>query len=256
MNDVITSYQEIFDSNQNYDSKYVKKYIDKLQELDKFLPPLQSFILITNTSKGSYEFISNNFEKTLGHDRARMFKEGLNYYLSFYHPDDLSILLKVFEELMVFTMQKLDLDQRKQVIYTWKYRIRNNTREYLNMHVQQTPIYFDENGRPIIGYSHNTVIGQDNPLPMIASCKILNEKGEYVTLFQKNYSEEQFNLLLSNRETDIVRLLATSNSTNEIAEKLCISPRTVDVHRKKILQKLNFNSTKQIIQYCNKYHFY
>ncbi|MBT8237629.1 MAG: PAS domain-containing protein [Croceitalea sp.] len=256
MNELHRTYQQIFDSNNNYDGKHVKNYIQKLEELNSFLPPLESFILITNTSNGRYEFISNNFEKTLGLDRDKMMAEGLNYYLSFYHPDDLPILLKVFEELMVFTMENLSLEERKNVIYTWKYRVKNGKGVYKNMHVQQTPIFFDPNGRPIIGYSHNTIIGENKPIPIIGSCKLLNNKNEYETIFQKNYSMEHFHLELSNRETDVVRLMATSNSTKKIAEKLNISPNTVEVHRKNILQKLDFETTAEIIEYCNKYHFY
>ncbi len=256
MHELYSTYRQIFDSNNNYDGQFVKKYIERLEELNTYLPPLESFILITNTSTGGYDFISNNFEKTLGLDREKMMTEGLNYYLPFYHPEDLPILLKVFEELMVFTMEELSLEQRKKVIYTWKYRIRNKNGVYKNMHVQQTPIYFDPNGRPIIGYSYNTVIGEEKPMPIIGSCKVLNAHNEYETVFQKNYSKEYFHHVLSNRETDVVRLLATSNSTKQIADKLNISPRTVEVHRKKILKKLDFETTAEIIEYCNKYHFY
>ncbi len=256
MKDVVKSYQKIFDTNHSYDGRYVKEYVEKFKELNQFLPPLESFVLITNTSKNSYEFISDNFEKTLGLDRERMMAEGLNYYLSFYHPEDLPILLKIFEELMVFTMGSLNLEERKKVMYTWRYRIKNHKGELKNMHVQQTPIFFDDNGRPIIGYSHNTIIGDGKPMPLIASCKILNENKEFVTIFQKNYTKESFQYTLTNRETDIVRLIATNNSSKQIANKLNISPQTVDVHRKNILEKLNFKTSNEIIAYCNKYHLY
>jgi DNA-binding CsgD family transcriptional regulator len=256
MYELYDTYNQIFNANSSYDGKYVKKFIERFEELNNFLPPLDSFILITNTSTGSYEFISNNFERTLGLDRGLMMKAGLKYYLPFYHPDDLPILMKVFEELMVFTMEELSPEERKKVVYTWKYRIRSNKGVYKNMHVQQTPIFFDENGRPVIGYSHNTVIGEGKPLPIIGSCQLLNKKNEFETVFLKNYSQEYFQYVLSNRETDVVRLLATSNSTKQIADKLNISPRTVEVHRKKILQKLDFQTSAEIIEYCNKYHFF
>ncbi len=256
MKDTVTTYQKIFDSNQNYDGKYIKEYIEKFKELNKFLPPLESFVLITNTSKNSYEFISDNFEKTLGLDRERMMTEGLAYYLQFYHPEDVSILLKAFEELMTFTMHDLNLEERKRVIYTWRYRIRNDAGQYKNIHVQQNPIFFDDNGRPIIGYSHNTIIGDGEPMPLIANCKILNAQKEFETLFQKNYTMEKFQYVLTNRETDVVRLIAMSNSTKQIADKLSISPETVSVHRKNILEKLSFRSSLEIVEYCNKYHLY
>lgn len=256
MKEIITTYQKIFDSNQKYDGALVKVYVEKFKELNQYLPPLDSFILITNTSTNSYEFIGDNFEKCLGLDRSKMLSEGLKYYLGFYHPEDLPILLQIFEELMHFTMSELSPEQRKSVVYTWRYRIRNAHGVYKNMHVQQNPIFFDEQNRPVIGYSHNTIIGEGEPLPLIATCKILNDQNEFETVFQKNYNKERFQYSLTNREADIVRLIASSNSSNEIAAKLNISPHTVSVHRKKILEKLNLKSSVEIVEYCNKYHLY
>lgn len=42
---------------------------------------------------------------------------------------------------------------------------------------------------------------------------------------------------LSPRELEVIQLLAKENSTQEIAEKLFISPRTVETHRKNIMSK-------------------
>ncbi len=256
MNEAIVSYKKIFDADSQYDGAVVMEYIEALKKLDNHTPPLESFILVTNTSKQSYEYVGNDFEKTLRLDRERMFSEGLSYYLSHYHPEELPILLKVFEELMIFTMTKMDQDQRQRVVYSWNYRIRNGKGHYKNMYVQQTPIYFDSNGRPIIGYSHNTVIGNGRPRPLIATCKHLNEKKEFETLFHKNYFLEAFQQVLTKREMDVVRLLANSHKTKEIAQKLYISEQTVGVHRKNILQKLDLGSTAEIIEYCNKYEVF
>ena len=44
---------------------------------------------------------------------------------------------------------------------------------------------------------------------------------------------------LTQRETDVLRLIALEYSTKEIADKLSISTHTVDTHRKNLLSKLN-----------------
>jgi DNA-binding CsgD family transcriptional regulator len=256
MKEVIVSYKKVFNADKEYDGNFVKEYIDKLRELDDHTPPLESFILVTNTSRHSYEYVGDSFEKTLGLDRDRMLSEGLNYYLSHYHPEDLPILLRAFEELMTFTMTQLDLDKRQRVVYTWNYRIRNNRDEYRNIFVQQTPIFFDGQGMPIIGYSQNTLVGNGKPRPVIATCKYLNSSNQFETLFHKNYSLESLQRLLTSRELEVVKLLASSYSTKQIANQLHISIETVSVHRKRILSKLNFDSTAEIIEYCNKYRVF
>lgn len=60
--------------------------------------------------------------------------------------------------------------------------------------------------------------------------------------------------LLSLREIEIVKLIKAGNVTKEIAEKLFISPRTVETHRANILKKLKLNNTAALLaflQYCD-----
>ena len=56
--------------------------------------------------------------------------------------------------------------------------------------------------------------------------------------------------LLSPREKEIVKLIAESKSTKEIATLLSISERTVDHHRANILRKLNIKKPADLIKYA------
>jgi DNA-binding NarL/FixJ family response regulator len=57
---------------------------------------------------------------------------------------------------------------------------------------------------------------------------------------------------LTSREQEIMVLLAEGLSSKEIAEKLFISPKTVDNHRTNILRKLNLHSTIELIRYASR----
>jgi len=58
---------------------------------------------------------------------------------------------------------------------------------------------------------------------------------------------------LSQRELEIIQLIAEGKTNNIIAEMLFISTHTVNTHRKNIMQKLGVNNTAAIVMYAVKY---
>lgn len=56
--------------------------------------------------------------------------------------------------------------------------------------------------------------------------------------------------LLTDREKDILRLIAKEYSNKQMAEKLFISERTVETHRKNIFRKTNTTSLVGLIKYA------
>ena len=55
---------------------------------------------------------------------------------------------------------------------------------------------------------------------------------------------------LTPRETEIVKLIAESYSTKQIAETLVISEKTVDRHRTNILEKLGMHDRVELVRYA------
>jgi two-component system response regulator NreC len=55
---------------------------------------------------------------------------------------------------------------------------------------------------------------------------------------------------LSDREREVMFLLVHGLSTQDIAEKLVVSPSTVQTHRTHILQKLNLETTIDLVRYA------
>ncbi len=57
---------------------------------------------------------------------------------------------------------------------------------------------------------------------------------------------------LSKRENEIIKLIAKEHSNQEIAGQLNISKRTVETHRRNIMQKLKIKSTVALVKYALK----
>lgn len=55
---------------------------------------------------------------------------------------------------------------------------------------------------------------------------------------------------LTNREREVLQSAAEGLSNNEIAERLSISPRTVEMHRANLMNKLDFHNQTDIIRFA------
>ncbi|MBA7557722.1 hypothetical protein ES705_50491 [subsurface metagenome] len=57
-------------------------------------------------------------------------------------------------------------------------------------------------------------------------------------------------LMITNREREVLKLFSEGNSTKEIAYTLCVSIKTVETHRLKIMKKLNIHSIAELTKYA------
>lgn len=59
--------------------------------------------------------------------------------------------------------------------------------------------------------------------------------------------------MLTERETEILKMVALENSNAEIAEKLYISPKTVETHRKNLMKKIGVRNSLGIYKFALKH---
>lgn len=57
---------------------------------------------------------------------------------------------------------------------------------------------------------------------------------------------------LTGREEEVLQLTAAGFTNQEIAEKLIISPKTVDTYRQRIMEKLNLHHRSELVRYALK----
>ena len=69
----------------------------------------------------------------------------------------------------------------------------------------------------------------------------------------KKPPERKAGVPLTRREIEVLRLIAEEYSNPEIADKLFISIRTVDTHRRNLLEKLGVKNTAGLVKYAIKH---
>ena len=88
------------------------------------------------------------------------------------------------------------------------------------------------------------------PLVVNLEKQLLSRVETYKNVAQDNHEDDEtLNNIskLSDREREIIRLVALGKANKEIAETLCLSTHTVTTHRRNISSKLGIHSTAALI---------
>ncbi len=73
--------------------------------------------------------------------------------------------------------------------------------------------------------------------------------GDYLQRVRTGEERDSYSAL-TEREREILKLVAEGFTNNQIAERLTISPKTVDTHRTHIMDKLNLHSRAELVKYA------
>jgi DNA-binding NarL/FixJ family response regulator len=71
---------------------------------------------------------------------------------------------------------------------------------------------------------------------------------DYMRSLKQNNLQDSYDLL-TEREREVLQLLAQGKSNKEVAQVLDLSPHTIDSHRTNMMQKLNLHNTAEIVLY-------
>lgn len=86
------------------------------------------------------------------------------------------------------------------------------------------------------------------------SQSLSNQLAQRLLLKKKPDVEETCELdMLTEREVEILKMVALENSNTEIAEKLYISPKTVETHRKNLMKKIGVRNSLGIYKFALKH---
>lgn len=73
---------------------------------------------------------------------------------------------------------------------------------------------------------------------------------EYVEISSLSLGKNPAFVVLTDRERETLQLIAEGKSTKEVADDLNVSVKTVETHRRNIMEKLNLHSVAEITKYA------
>ncbi|OKS88664.1 response regulator transcription factor [Mucilaginibacter polytrichastri] len=101
------------------------------------------------------------------------------------------------------------------------------------------------------------VLKQTKPKELLEALKIVYQKGVFLNELVsgkliRSISAENSEPKFSDREIEFLKLCCSELTYKEIADKMCVSPRTVDNYREALFQKLNLKARSGLVLYAIK----
>lgn len=205
----------------------------------------RSCAFVVDVYKCNYTYASSNFVDLLGYDSHKietLERQG-DYLESRIHPDDRAQLATLQVTLAQF-IYNLPLEQRNDYSNIYSFRMLNARQQYIRVTSRHQVLEQDRNGKAwlIIG---NMDISPNQKDFETVDCAILNLKnGEIFSPSLLPLPSSN----LTNREIEILRLIQKGLLSKEIADKLCISIHTVNIHRQNLLRKLGVQNSIEAIR--------
>lgn len=167
------------------------------------------------------------------------YPESVQQIIDLIHPDDIDFVIAA-EKAASIKVKELDLRNQLNLKISYCFRMRVADGSYHLFHHQA-----------ISALHIHTDIQHISPVnnKMITISGIAGHQASY-QIDLSNVSTNTALSKLSKREIEVLAYLAQGLSSQQIAEKLYISPTTVRVHRKQLLRKTSTNNTSNLIKKC------
>lgn len=95
------------------------------------------------------------------------------------------------------------------------------------------------------------VLKEASRTDLVRALRTVSKGGRYLDPAIGGWAlEGDASTVLTERELEVLRLVALGHTNNEIAKQLYISPRTVETHRANLQRKIGAGSRPEVVQYA------
>ena len=227
-------------------------YIDRWLSLS---PLFDSISLQSRVSVLLWDVISNRFvyvgdkTKVLGNNAPYLLKDdGMDFTFSCIHPDYVQFILLTHSTIMDYCLRHPRFAS-KEIIGNFDFVYQKKDDGYIHILQQVMPVEVNQDKHPVLFLSYVYDISH---LKRHQSANLVIKSPEEILIWDYDFDKKNLNPSKepSQKEYDVFLLLAEGKHTKEIADKLCISPHTVDTHRRNLLSKTNCVDTTALVTYC------
>lgn len=239
----------------------VRNTINTLSEKDyrqasNYLEAIEAFSRITNLSlyiidyqKKGFEYVSENPLFLCGYSSQAVKEMGYDFYFKCVPENDLELLLKINQIGFDF-YENIPLEERMNYSISYDFNIKRQDNETILINQKLTPLFLTEKGKIwkalcLVSLSNSSDSG---------NIRIFDKKMAVIYEYDigQSYWRKQNNIILTEREKQVIQLSIRGFKINEIAEKLSISSNTIKFHRRQMFEKMNVTTIAEAILFATK----
>lgn len=230
------------------DEELIANYLKKYKVLDSVKNKDQTIHFLFNYNTLKLEYLSENVYDVTGKEMGYFSGVGEEFLKKVFREKDIPIIVREIPRSFQEIRNRYSQDEIENLSFQIFTRLSKNLCGGRNKLFQYKVIECDEFKKPLLCFGWITEVSFAT-IPQYISIAVNHiDSGKNQIVFQQkyNYNDEQ----LSNREIQVVRLLVEGMTSQEVADHLNISVKTVNNHRQNILRKLGAKSTSEVIRYA------
>lgn len=233
----------------NFSIKTIEHYFKRFSLLATIIDSLPCVVYILDYRTRKYLFMSKNCIKITGYTSEEHMEKGQEFTQNCLHPDDFKVFYDdVFTNFLAFTrtLKKQELEKTR---FSVNFRSKRKDGVYIHALQQYSVLETNDDGYPILTLGSWTDISahkSDNKVVFSIS-KYDNENGFSVI---STDSFPHAKLMITERESEVIKHLIRGLVSKQIADKLKISLHTVNAHRRNLLEKTKCKNTAELISYA------
>ncbi len=194
------------------------------------------------------EYISPNVKEMFGYDETHDSILGMLYYIKLIAWEHITYPIQAVR-IHTKIMKSIPKEEKKDVSIIYNgLKIKNKFGRILRLFIQTVPLEIDEENNPVRTLSLCQDVApylKDNFWWIRYTYGTKPQQVKYYHSQMGKYFDHD---ILSEREIEILKWIEKGLDSKEIAEKLFLSPTTVNTHRKNMIDRMGVIDTTALIQ--------
>ena len=202
--------------------------------------------------KKNFLYVSNNPLFLCGNTAEEVKNMGYQHYIRNVPEKEQEMLVEINRAGFDF-FNKIPVNERRDYAIIYDFHLLKGLKKTLVNH-QITPLLLTETGKVWLAVCFVSLSSHDRAGNIIMRKTGQPDFWEYSLDGHKWHKKS--GVKLKEREREILTLSAQGYTVNEIAEKLCLSPDTIKVNKKKLFEKLEVDNIVEALFFTTNYRLF